>query len=125
VVDGPKLLGKVCTKCGECIKVCPTHAVHEDLKDFERIRCCWGANGLYKATGLDNPPKEWLEAGSVYKAMELMPKLQAENPAVAYYRGLSVKYMGYPNCLQCYQHCTIGIKSSEELFGCNCGEETK
>jgi len=117
VIDGPKLVGKVCTKCGECIEHCPTKAVHNSLADFERKKCIWGALGLYKSSGGQLPSEEWVASESIPKMMELLPKLVEQYPKFKYYRELSVKYMGYPNCLECYLHCSVGKKSSSEKFG--------
>lgn len=117
VIDGPKLVGKVCTKCGECIKHCPTKAVHDDLADFERKRCIWGAMGLYKGSGGQMPPQEWLESEGIPKMMGLVPKYKEMYPQVQFYRDLSVKYMGYPNCLECYLHCSVGKEASRKKFG--------
>lgn len=116
-IDGPKLVGKVCNKCGECIEHCPTKAVHDNIADFERKRCIWGAMALYKGSGGEMPPQEWLEAESIPEMMKLLPKYSGMHPRNQYYRELSLKYMGYPNCLECYLHCTVGKKAGHATFG--------
>ena len=93
VIDGPKLVGKVCTKCGACTKHCPTQAVHDSLNTFERKKCIWGAMGLYKGSGGQLPPKEWYESETIPKMMSLMPKYIEMYPRIKHYRDLSVNYM--------------------------------
>lgn len=105
-----------CQNCMDCLNKCPVNAIKEKTEEFDRKKCLWSVLGLYKATNGEQPPKEWVESKSISEALRLIPQYAELYPRINYYRNLSQKYMGYPNCLSCYVHCKRGKQSSDQMF---------
>jgi len=128
LIDGPKLVGKVCLHCNKCVEACPVSALSPrddagaDGKDrtinYNRAKCVWGAAfGFYKASGGKQPPDEWANVKSLTEMTDLMPKYREMYPVVGRYQNQSLKVMGYPNCCSCMQYCQIGVKARKRDVG--------
>ncbi|MCR4442830.1 MAG: hypothetical protein QHH10_10685 [Peptococcaceae bacterium] len=118
-IDGPQTGRQGCEGCAVCnaARRCPVHAINETGEGFNRLRCVWGASwGLYKGSGGQQPPEDWMKCNSIAEAVQLVPKYRQMYPDIDYYMQLSTKYMGYQNCNECLVHCVKGKQSSKEMF---------
>ncbi|MDY6864557.1 MAG: hypothetical protein SVY15_01105 [Halobacteriota archaeon] len=104
--DGPNLVNKVCRKCYECVEVCPSSAISKENYppyNFNRNRCLWPLTGTLRATDIDEPDPEWVDARP--NAYKLLPEYIDKHIKLKVIQEWD-KIMGeFPKCVRCIAVC--------------------
>ncbi len=107
--DVAKLVGKVCTKCMECVEICPTKAISEENYppyNLNRNRCLWCITGVHRVTGVDEPDVDWVNAKP--NAMKLLPEYKKKHVKLVEIADWDEAVGSFPKCFRCMAVCPVG-----------------
>ncbi len=108
--DGPQLVGKLCPEdCKICAEECRPRAIDPDERppyNFDRNRCLWGVTGALIASGLDEPPLEWIEAKP--NALKVLPMYKKKHPKFERLDMWNSMIGKFPWCTTCIAVCPVG-----------------
>jgi ferredoxin len=114
--DGPKLVNKVCRKCNACVDACLVSAINKENYppyNFNRNRCLWGWTGGIRASDVEEPPLEWVEARPT--ALRLLPEQVEKNVKYQAIVEWDNAIGSFTKCTRCMSACKAkGIIEAEE-----------
>jgi|Deesub1362A_J573_1020465.scaffolds.fasta_scaffold00612_8 epoxyqueuosine reductase QueG len=112
LIDGPNLVGKLCPEgCKICAEECRPRAIDPDERppyNFNRNRCLWGITGALIASGLDEPPIDWVEAKP--NALKVLPAYKKRYPKFERLDLWNSEIGSFPWCTTCIAVCPVGQK---------------